>query len=211
MTISLNQYMVISNDGYYARRILQSFPDYQGIDRCLWPLRKEDLKRISRLPYEQKVSAEKCLKQMKDYDEWDMNNGQSKFCSDNSFVRNYLMLCEILEVNAELFIGKLYSIEQEREFFEIYNNEYVFMGCDFVASSGEYSRFDGTYSCLIHEKYLIDKIQFIELNENGLLCNLQDALKFADLREAARKQNNGIGFEAGDSKDYDILALFKHI
>lgn len=34
----LNQYMVISNDGYYARHILQQFPDYQGIDRCLWPL-----------------------------------------------------------------------------------------------------------------------------------------------------------------------------
>lgn len=207
----LNQYMVISNDGYYARHILQQFPDYQGIDRCLWPLQKEDLKRIGRLPYEQKISAEKYLREMGEYGEWNINAGQSNFCSDASFVRKYLKLCEILGVNAELFIGKLYSIEQERESFEIYNDEYLFMGYDFVLSSGNYSHFDGTYSCLIQEKHLIDKIEFIGLNENGLLCSLQDALKFADLREAARKENNGIGFEAGDSKDYDILALFKHI
>lgn len=210
MIITLNQYIVIGNDGYYARRILQRFPNYQGIDRCLWPLQKEDLKRISRLSYEQKVSAEKCLKQMEGYDEWNINTGQSIFCGDDSFVRNYLTLCEILDVNAELFIGKLYSIDHEREFFEIYNKEYAFIGYDFVLCSGEYSRFDGTYSCLIHEKHLIDKIKFIQLNENGLLCNLQDALKFAELREGARKQNDGIGFEAGDGKDFDILALFKY-
>lgn len=207
----LNQYIVISNDGYYAKRILQQFPNYQGIDRWLWPLQEEDLKRILGLPYEQKIAAEKCLRKIEEYDKCSVSTRESNFCSDDFYVSQYVKLCDILGVNAELFIGKLYSVEQEKTFSEIYNKEYLFMGYDFVLSGGDYSCFDGTYSCLIQEKHLIDKIEPVELNENGLLCNLQDALKFADLREQARKKYGGIGFEAGDSKDFDILALFKHI
>lgn len=206
-----NQYIVISNAGHYAKRVLKVFPHYQGIDRCLWPLRREDLERVRNLPQEQKMLAENYLREMGEYDTWSIHTGKSSFCSDNLFVKRYVELCEILGVHAERFIGRLYSLEEEKTFPGCVNQEYLFVGFDFVLSSGDYSCFDGTYSCLIQEKYLIDKVENIELNENGLLCNLQDALRFADLREQAREKYAGAGFEAGAGREYDILALFRHM
>ena len=42
----MDKYIVVSDDGYYAKRILEEFPNYQGIDRFPWPLGTEDRKKI---------------------------------------------------------------------------------------------------------------------------------------------------------------------
>lgn len=207
--VKSNQYIVVSNAGYYAERVLKQFPHYQGIDRCLWPLGRGDLERVRNLPDEQKRLAKNCLREMGEYGTWSIHTGKSIFCSDNLFVKRYVELCEILGVHAEHFIGRLYSLEEEKTFPGCVGEDYLFVGFDFVLSSGDYSCFDGTYSCLIQEKHLIDRVETIKLNENGLLCNLQDALRFGDLREQAREKYAGEGFEAG--AEFDILALFRHL
>lgn len=70
---------------------------------------------------------------------------------------------------------------------------------------------DAAYSCIIHEKYLCDKIEKLELNQNKLLSSFQDARRFADLREQAKKENNEDGFELGsDGTDFHIVALFRY-
>ncbi|MDE6626724.1 MAG: hypothetical protein K2K56_10220 [Lachnospiraceae bacterium] len=193
----MDKYIVVSDDGYYAKRILEEFPNYQGIDRFPWPLGTEDIKKIEYLPDKDRACAKQYIKEMKGVGITDI------YCNDFSYAYQYAQLCRLLKINANVYMSRLCDGKiPESGLLEVNENEYLFVGYDYVLG-------DAAYSCIIHEKYLCDRIEKIELNQNGLLSSFQDARRFADLREQAKKENNGDGFEVGsDGTDFHIIALF---
>lgn len=197
----MNKYVILNSTGWYASKILKDYPEYQGIDRLVWPLSEEDKKSVINLQNEEKKLAELYIHEMSDY----MLNNNSVFCYNEKYVLQYMSLCELLGVEADLFICKNgIDIVEEKKRLIVNNREYIFVGYDYVLK-------DSTYSCLIHEKHLIDNLEKIQLNSSGLLDNLEDARKFAELREIAKKKNAGIGFELGSGGvDFFALAMFRY-
>lgn len=195
----MNKYIVVSNDGWYAKGILEQFPNYQGIDRFPWPLCKEDLKKITYLPDREKACAEHYVKALGEINVIDI------YCDEFAYAYQYAKLCNLLNIDADIYISKLcYDTISETQSMIVDDKEYLFIGYDYVLK-------DAAYSSLIHEKHLCDKIEKLQLNQNGLLSSFYDARRFADLREQAKIENNEVGFESGsDGADFHIMALFKY-
>lgn len=188
----MDKYIVISNIGCYAEEISQRFANYRGIDRFPWPLDKNDLKKLDFLSDEAKKEAEGYLKNIKTL------NIKEMYCSDFEYAYRYAKLCDLLDIKADLFLCRA----ETSEFDDIDKDKYAFMGYDYVLKSA-------AYSCIIYEKHLIDRIEKIVLNENGLFNDYLAVQKFAELREKAKKEHNSDGFEAGDSGiDFYAVALF---
>ena len=187
----MNIYIVISDNGWYAKNILQRFPNYKGIDRFPWPLSHEDFQELSK----------KMTINMKEMEEKDING---LFCDDYDYACRYKELCDLLNINAVIYMCKICSDAfSDNQIKEIEGEEYIFLGYEYVMK-------DASYSCIIQEKHLIDKIKKISLNENGLFRSIADAQEFVSLRKIANKKNNGNGFELGeDGVDFYIIALFK--
>lgn len=197
----MNKYIILNNAGWYADRILTKIPGYQGIDRFVWPLSDEDESRIQSLQNEEKDIAEQYMKEIIGY----MSDNDSIFCYSEKIIFQYMSLCELLGINVDLFVCEYgIDIQKEKKMLMIDNKQYIFQGYDYVLKNS-------TYSCLIHEKSLVDEIEKIQLNSNGLLNSLEDVRKFAELREIAKHKNDGVGFELGSGGvDFFALSMFKY-
>lgn len=197
----MNKYIILNNTGWYVNRVLTKFPEYQGIDRFVWPLSDEGEREIQNLQDEEKEIAEQYMQQITDY----MSNNNSIFCYSEKIIFQYMSLCELLGINVELFVCSYETdIRKEKKMLMVDNKQYIFQGYDYVLKNS-------TYSCLIHEKPLVDEIEKVQLNSNGLLNSLEDARKFAELRELAKNRNAGNGFELGSGGvDFFALSMFKY-
>lgn len=126
------------------------------------------------------------------------------FCSDFEYAYQYANLCKLLDINIELFLCRIDEDVCSKN-RNINENHYVYLGYDYIMK-------EETYSCIVQEKHLIDQIEKIKLNDNGLLNNYNETQKFAELREEAKKKQNGNGFELGVSNiDFYPVAIFKYI
>lgn len=123
------------------------------------------------------------------------------FCTDFNLVQNYVKLCNVLHINVEVLACEICDNQPTKLCSD--NMEYEWLSYDY-AMQGSF------YSCIVQEKELIDTIDKIELNKNGLLRDFDDTKKFADLRECAKKKYNGKGFEYGQAgADFHAIALFR--
>lgn len=195
----MDEYIVVSNDGWYAKRILEEFPNYQGIDRFPWPLCKEELNKIANLPDKERAYAEHYANTIAGM------NVTGIYCNEFTYTFQYAKLCKILKINANIYLSRLYYNKiEENQLLEVDDKKYLFIGYDYILK-------DTVYSSIVHEKHLCDKIEELKLNQNGLLGSLKDAKRFANLREQTKIENNEDGFEAGsDGVDFQIRALFKY-
>lgn len=188
-------YLVISSDNWYARKILEKYPNYRGIDRYSWPVYDEDLKEI------QGISESEKSELILSWQQIDRLLETEIFCTDFSLVQDYVKLCNVLHINVEVLACEICDDKPTELCSD--NMEYEWLGYDY-ALQGSF------YSCIVQEKELIDTVDKIELNENGLLRDFDDTKKFADLREQAKKKYNDNGFEYGQAGvDFHAIALFR--
>ncbi len=195
----MGNYIVVSNSGDYAKELLEQFPNYRGIDRFPWHLSKEDIAGICKLGKEKQAEAEKCLAKLMDMCIVDL-------CSEDfSYAYNYFRLSHILEIHADLLSCVIYDdksavVKEERTD----TSRFEFLGYDYILS-------EAAYSCIIWEKRFVDQIENIPLNQNGLFNTFDEAKRFIDLREVAKKKYDGNGFEFGGPESYWIVAVYRYI
>lgn len=191
-------YVVISDIGWYARKILEKYPNYRGIDRYPWPISAEDLKGI------QGLSESEQSRLIFSWQQIDKLLDTEIFCADFNLVRDYVKLCNILHIDVQVLVCKICAdkpVEHEKLCTD--GKEYEWIGYDY-GMKGTF------YSCIIQEKELMDTIEKIELNENGLLRDFEDAKRFGVLREQVKAKFNGNGFEYGSAGvDFYAIALFR--
>lgn len=192
--MNIDGYIVVSNS--FSQDTLGKCSQYRGIDRNAWPLYALDWKEVKKTSDGNEIDIS--------VEELDSIYNECIYHPDYDVVRKYVQFCHVLQEAVDVLACKICidcGVKQQE--LVLHDMHYEFMGY-------EYGMISSQYSCLVHEKELIDTIEVINTNEYGLLSCFDDVMQFVELRKIAREQYDQTGFEFGEEGvDFVAMAIYR--